>query len=274
MVSCSIPYKRSLIHYQKSGIGPRPLFCFHGYGESGDSFALLAPYLHETYTLIAIDLPFHGQTLWEEGLNCLPAEMLEIIDRIGNQEDLLPSRITIAGYSMGGRVALSLLEIIPEKIERLILLAPDGLKMNGWYWLATHTFLGNRLFRFTMAYPAWFLGSLRLLGRIKGVNQSIHKFAISYLEDRQMRNDLYDCWITMRAFKPSSKEIKRLIVKYKILVDLIYGRFDRMIRYEGGKVFSKGIESQCRLSILQAGHQLIHPKNLEPIISIFLSSPH
>ncbi len=224
--------------------------------------------------MIAIDLPFHGQTQWKEGLNCHPAEMLEIVDKIGSQEALLSSRITIAGYSMGGRVALSLLEIIPEKIERLILLAPDGLKMNGWYWLATQTLFGNRLFRFTMHYPAWFLGSLRLLGRIKGVNQSIHKFAISYLEDRQMREDLYARWTAMRAFKPSLKEIKGLVMKYKIFVDLIYGKFDRMIRYENGEVFSKGIEPQCRLRVLQTGHQLIHPKNLETLISIFLSSPY
>lgn len=274
VLSCSLPYKHSFVHYLKSGRGNSPLICFHGYGETADSFALLEPHLSETYTLISIDLPFHGQTRWNEGLNCDPGEMLDIVEKIGIQEGIPLAGITIAGYSMGGRVALSLVEIIPEKIERLILLAPDGLKMNAWYWLATQTWIGNRLFRFTMHHPAWFIDSLRLLNRINMVNQSIYKFAISYLEDKQMRADLYTRWTAMRAFKPSSKKIKALIMEHKIFVDLIYGKFDRMIRYERGEAFCKGIGSACRLTVLNAGHLLLHTRNLEPILSIFKSNPH
>jgi hypothetical protein len=45
---------------------------------------------------------------------------------------------------------------MPEQIEKLVLLAPDGLKVNFWYWLATQTWLGKNSFCFTMKHPGWF----------------------------------------------------------------------------------------------------------------------
>src|SRR5882757_6972898 len=154
------------IHYSRWGTGNKILLCFHGYGESADSFAFLGDALGNEFTILAIDLPFHGRTEWEEGLIFLPDDLLAFLEKITAGLAGAAGRWWLLGYSMGGRVALSLMEKIPEKIGRLVLVAPDGLKMNPWYWLATQNPAGRRLFRWTMRYPGWFFFVLKVAGKL------------------------------------------------------------------------------------------------------------
>ena len=78
-------------------------------------------------------------------------------------------------------------------------------------------------------------------------------------------------WTSLRKFRPSPSKIKELIIEHKITTDLVYGRFDRMIPFENGVAFSRGLESYCRLTVLPTGHQLLSPRNLDAIISAFYS---
>src|SRR5438477_13115821 len=89
-------------------------------------------------------------------------------------------KITLMGFSLGGRMALALYEKMSPSVERLVLLAPDGLKVNFWYWLSTQTWIGNRLFLFTMNHPSWFFSFLKGLNKLKLVNVSIFKFVNYY----------------------------------------------------------------------------------------------
>jgi pimeloyl-ACP methyl ester carboxylesterase len=97
-----ITYKNSKVHYCKFGSGCRLLFCFHGYGEEGNTFYPLEKRMGKDYTLIAVDLPFHGATLWHDGLLFTPQDLLEVLALI-TQEPGKP--FNLLGYSMGGRVA-------------------------------------------------------------------------------------------------------------------------------------------------------------------------
>ena len=95
--------------------------------------------------------------------------------------------LTLLGFSLGGRIAFSLYQAQPETIEKIILLAPDGLKVNFWYWLSTQTLIGNNLFAFTMKYPGWFLGFLKMANKLKLVNASIFKFVNYYIGNKEVR---------------------------------------------------------------------------------------
>ncbi len=264
-------FRSSRLHYYFGGAGPRLLFCFHGYGESAGSFAFLEAALGRDYTLIAIDMPFHGLTDWKEGLffdpRDLPALLEEAAARLPGREE----RWSLLGYSMGGRVALQLLEMIPDRIDKLVLLAPDGLQMNPWYWLATQTGPGNHLFRFTMAHPAWLFSFLRLGNALKCVNPGIYKFTTRYIDDSKVRQDLYTRWTTMRGFRPRLPVIRDIIRAQSTRVRLLYGRYDRIIRAERGERFRRGIESQCSLLLLPSGHQLLQAEHLEPLMTAILS---
>ncbi|MHA4810116.1 alpha/beta fold hydrolase [Flavitalea flava] len=258
----------SRIRYCSWGTGNKVLLCFHGYGESAESFTILEESLAPDFTVFAIDLPFHGGTDWKEGLYFDPETLVELVTKMVADHNGPAGGWHLLGYSMGGRVALDLLGKIPEKIEKLVLLAPDGLKVNGWYWLATQSRPGNWLFRKTMQYPGWFFFILRLADKLKFVNQSVYKFTIRYIGQRQVREELYQRWTTMRDFRPDIPSLRALIREKNIPVRLMYGRYDRIILWERGQKFIEGIEPFCELVILDCGHQLLERKNKDALVSL------
>jgi pimeloyl-ACP methyl ester carboxylesterase len=244
------------------------LLCIHGYGESAASFSFLGDQVEEDFTLLAIDLPHHGETAWEEGLYFTPDHLLEIIDMITKEQMISRENMYLMGYSLGGRIVLHLLQRLAEKTGRVLLLAPDGLRLNLWYWLATHNKAGNDLFRFTMRHPNWFFAMIRAGKLLNLGNQSVYKFVNQYLEDGSLREELYRRWTCLCKFRPDLKKIRRLIADHSIPVRLIYGRHDRIIRYERGEKFRHGIESSCTIMILPTGHQLLLDKYCETIVRL------
>jgi pimeloyl-ACP methyl ester carboxylesterase len=258
----------SRLHYSLWGTGDKLLLCFHGYGESAASFAFLEHRLGADFTILALDLPFHGHTEWNGPLFFDPQRLPALIGEIVATLPLIPDRWWLLGYSMGGRVALDLLEQIPEKIAKLVLLAPDGLKLNRWYRIATQNLTGNRAFRWTMRHPAYFFFLLKIAHKLNLANPGIYKFIENYIGDPQVRDELYKRWTVMRGFRPELPALRSIIRDQHIPVRLIYGRHDRIIHAEIGEKFRKGIEPWCTLHILDAGHQLLQPKYIAEIVAL------
>lgn len=265
-----LTYRNSVINYYRFGKGTKLIICFHGYGENATSFSFLEKY-SDQFSFIAIDLPFHGKTEWNEGLNFTPDNLAAIINRIihetSNKPQPINEKLTLLGFSLGGRAALSLYQFQPGSINSLVLLAPDGLKMNFWYWLSTQTWAGRKTFYFTMKHPEWFFILLKALNKLKLVNASIFKFVNSYIADKQIRILLYQRWVTLRKLKPRISLIKPHILNYKTIINLIYGKHDRIILSTRGEKFRDGIEAYCSLKIMESGHQVLQEKYAGEIVN-------
>ena len=264
MQSGFLHFKNSNLHYLRAGKGDEVLLCFHGYGESALHFSFVLKSLQQHQSGISIDLPFHGETDWKDK-ELMPGELHQIIQNILLKENLRPAAIKLVGFSMGGRMVLSLFEHSAENIKKLILLAPDGMKLNFWYWVATQSFVGKKLFKFTMYNPGWFLFMLKIGNKMRLINQSIYKFVTYYIHDRQVREDLYNRWMCLRKFKPDLKTVREKIEKNKIPVRLLYGKYDRIILTSPAKRFTEGLEN-TKIELLECGHQVLHEKNVEAIM--------
>ncbi|GAC1441370.1 MAG: hypothetical protein NVSMB63_08890 [Sediminibacterium sp.] len=256
MESNFLTYRSSRIHYTRFGRGTEWLFCFHGYGEDGSSFAVLEPLLGEDYTLIAIDMPFHGCTDWQEGLLFEPKTLVSLVHAIKPAA----AAMTLLGYSMGGRVAMQLLQTIPQEIKKMVLVAPDGLRRNGWQFFSTETWLGSLLFSYTMRHPVWMFGLLDLAGKLGLYDMSIIKFVHYYLDDPAQRSVLFRRWTTMRRFKPVAAKLRHIIKQRNIPAHLLYGCFDRVILAKHGIRLAKGLQSLVAVREITAGHQLLREK--------------
>jgi len=264
-----IPFGSSRVCFYRWGKGDKLLLCFHGYGETAASFAFLEEALGSEFTILAVDLPFHGGTEWRETLPFTAEQLLSILETLLAETAIPPETPWyLMGYSMGGRIALSLLAAVPERIARLVLLAPDGLRLNPWYWLATQTGPGRLLFRYTMYHPGWFFFVLRAGNALKLVNPSIYKFVSCYIDDRQVRENLYTRWTALRTFRPHIGAVKAIIRRRQLPVRILYGRFDRIILAKRGEEFRKGIEPYCQLTVLSAGHQLLQISHLPALLSL------
>ena len=266
----SIAYKNSIIDYCHYGSGDEILICLHGFGEDATSFSIFKNNISNRFTIIAINMPFHGATVWNQGLLFSPADLHEIIESLVKicKPQTADYKIYFLGYSMGGRLGLSYFQQYPQFVKSISLVAPDGLHKNNWYWFATQTTIGNRLFKFTMQQPQWFMGMVKLLGKIGLLNKSVAKFAAYYLDDETIRIALYKRWTTMRKFRPNLPLIKRLVAANKVPVKMLFGEHDRIILYQRGQNFQQGLDGLIEVKIIKAGHQLLQEKYVAAIVSL------
>jgi pimeloyl-ACP methyl ester carboxylesterase len=265
-----IAYKKSLINVLLFGTGHKWLICLHGYGENGYSFQPLEKKLGDEYTLVAIDLPFHGETEWSEGLLMTSNDLINILSTIIQQNENIkdkPSKFSMLAFSLGGRVAMHLLQSTPAQIERMVLIAPDGLHKNFWYWLGTQTSLGNKLFAYTMRKPYWFFTLTGFAHKVRLLNKSIIRFIHYYLDDKTERLLLYQRWTTMRSFKPNPNTITHAINNYQIPVRFLFGSYDRIILSKRSNFFKNS--KHVKITIINAGHQLLKEKFAEDIALLF-----
>lgn len=105
--------------------GKTSCILLHGWGQSGNHMHLLGELLADKYTVHILTLPGFGES-------APPASVWSAEDYAYWLNDYLEEKkiasCLVAGHSFGGKVALSFAYLFPEKIERLILLAPSGLK--------------------------------------------------------------------------------------------------------------------------------------------------
>lgn len=267
--SLPLTYKNSVIHYYIFGSGPEILLCFHGYGSNGSRFALLEEKLRSAYTIIAIDFPLHGSTQWLEGLSFSPEDLQNIIDAILatiSGQVRSTSCFSVIAYSMGGRVALALLERIPERIQKMVLVAPDGLYFNFWYHISTQTRAGSSLFRYSMREPYIIFNMIAVARKLRLLNSNLLRMINFYVQDENERKLLYKRWMTMRNFKPNLSVVKKILDKKHIPVEVFFGQHDGIIISHKGMALQKC--SSVKIKVLNTGHQLLKPRYIPEIISL------
>jgi len=269
-----LSYKNSKVSYYRFGSGPKQVVCFHGYGEEARLYNFLEKYGCEQFTFYSIDLPFHGQTKWNEGLNFSPTDLHQIVRTIlleaNETRKTRNEKLVLMGFSLGGRIALSFYQAQPESVEKIILLAPDGLIVNFWYWFSTQTWIGNKIFSFSMKYPGWFFAFLTLLNKLGLVNASVFKFVNYYIGNKEARQILYQRWTGLRKLKPNLQRIKNLIRQQQTQTRLVYGKYDRIILPVRGEKFQKGIEEFCTVTVIASGHQVLHENHVDGILTALL----
>lgn len=262
-----LPYKKSRIHYRQWGHQGPLLVCLHGYGETAQSFVALAEVLCNRYQIIAPDLPHHGLSRWNENTLVNTEDLLQIIQLFTGDENF-----ALLGYSMGGRMALQLYQLIPEQITRLFLLAPDGLTVNTWYWLATQNKMGNQLFKHFMKQPGLFFMGIELMKKLGWINKGSYNYAMQFLKQEPLRTQLYNIWTAYKNIKPNLRQIRRFINRYQTTTRLIYGKHDYIIKNSTAKNITKSCEDFCTVHILPCGHRLLQEKNVAAIADIITHS--
>lgn len=94
---------------------PGELVLLHGFTQTGRSWEPVLAELGERYRAFAPDLPGHGAMTERR-----PADPAGCVAYL---RALRTRRFTLAGYSMGGRVALRAALDLPDRIERLVLVS-------------------------------------------------------------------------------------------------------------------------------------------------------
>jgi pimeloyl-ACP methyl ester carboxylesterase len=245
-------YKGTKLHFTKSGNGRKILLAFHGFGQDHHAFVGLSKKLAEDFTVFAFDMFFHGKSEWNKREEPLEKSfwkglLLEFLKQ--HQID----RFSLLGFSMGGKFVLSSLEAFPEKIDRIFLLAPDGIKTNAWYSLATYPLALRSLFKSMILKPKRFQFIATLAHKIGIIDKSVLRFTESQMNTEAKRQCVYFSWVVFRHLKFKMSMIAHLINSNNIDLTVIVGKYDIIITTKNMDQLLKKLPKHT-LEILDVGH--------------------
>ena len=219
-------------------------------------FAILEEVLGKQYTLVAVDLPFHGQTEWNDQ-TFTKSDLESIIDTIRESEG--KTRFNLMGFSFGARLLLATLPEYHALLDRLILLAPDGIGTKGMS-MAVRTPMPVRRFLFKwLQRPDWFLKLVRFGHRLRVIPPVIVNFLVFNLPRADRFNRTFGCWFALNSFYLRRRRIRGYLQQSAIPVDIFYGTKDEMVRYKSLKKLAAALP-KSRLIQLDAGHRVVSEK--------------
>lgn len=239
----------AFLNYTKRGSGPKALLLFHGYGQDQGVFE---KYLIEGYTFYSVDLFFHGKSIWDKGAQPLEkGQWKELISKVLIENNI--TNFSVLGFSMGGKFAIATLEVFPDLVDEIILLAPDGIKTSYWYSLATYPVALRNVFRSMVGNHKRFLRIASVSKRLGLIDKGVLRFVETQMDSEEKRKRVYYSWVVFRHLKFDIGKIARLINERKIRVQLFVGRHDKIITAKNMANFTSRIQ-HSHFEILEAGH--------------------
>ncbi|HYG39684.1 MAG TPA: alpha/beta hydrolase [Cytophagales bacterium] len=244
-------YKNVTICYSIWGSGSKSILTFHGFGQTKASFRPFEK-VFEEYTFYNFDLFFHGKSLWNEQAPYLTKEFWGALISAFLTEHHIRS-FSLVGYSMGGKFVLAILEKFPDQIERIILIAPDGIKTSFWYSLATYPYWIRVLFKKTIHDPLLFKRFVRLIRAFRLVDKSLLKFAETQMDTEEKRARVYFSWVVFRALKFDMDIISSFLNRHQIILEVFLGKYDKMITEKNLQDLLNKV-TNFKMNILETGH--------------------
>lgn len=252
-----ISHADSTLHYFVAGSGPEALVAFHGFGQDHHAFDHWVKTLSGRYTFYFFDLYFHGSSTWNDSSRSLTARLWAEIFALFLQQQTI-ERLTVAGFSLGGKFALATLLAFPERISRLVLIAPDGITTNFWYTLATYPWLLRKLFNGMIRNEKLFRQLTTTAVRLGLIDKWLSRFAESQMDTEEKRRRAYNSWVTYRHLTVAIDTVVARIRSFDIPLTIFTGRYDRVIPTRSVASLSKHFPASS-VAELNVGHnQLIH----------------
>jgi len=251
-VDQSIQFEHAVLHYHVSGKGLKPLLVFHGFGQDHQTFSELFEKISNQYTIYSFDIFFHGKSDW--GLSEKPLEKnfwKKLLSVFLNQNKI--DRFSVLGFSMGGKFALASLEVFPEKLESIFLVAADGVRISPWYKLATSTGAMRALLKSMILKPQRFQLIASLALKLGFIDKGILRFVESQMNTQEKREQVYFSWVVFRLLKFDMNLIASLINSNNIGLTIIVGRYDKLITAKSMERLLKKVKKH-KFEILETGH--------------------
>lgn len=259
-----IPIGKNTLAYTTYGSGSKIMIAIHGFGQSKAHWSFLKDHWSDT-TIIAIDLPQHKDSVWQDVALTL-AHLQTLILALKKRFHF--HHFSLIGFSMGGRVCLNIVQLFPEMIQHLILLAPDGLQHNFWYNLATRKAIGKRVFRYVTVQPKWILQAFDHLHSINMLKESNYKYFKEQFGNRQHRVQLYKVWNVLSELKNDIAATIKILNETPIKVQVIVGQHDHIIPVKHAYQFKQKVP-KTQLTILKKGHRILN-KSILPYLNTTL----
>jgi pimeloyl-ACP methyl ester carboxylesterase len=235
------------------------MLAFHGMGRSADDFKIFEDSLGKRYTIVAINLFFHGNSKYPVNRifhnQIRKDEFVALIEKL--LSDLNINRFSLMGYSLGGRFVLSLVQFLDKRIDRIILIAPDGLKRSLYNDITTNTLIGKNFVKWMVKYPEAFFGTVDALHKYRLISNKVKKVIHIHFENHERRVLMRNALSSFKHINPNLRKVARNINKSTIELVMIFGKYDFIIPVKLGELFLKKIKANKKLHLINSSHNIL-----------------
>jgi pimeloyl-ACP methyl ester carboxylesterase len=273
--------------YLAFDVGPKgtapekAIIALHGFARPCEDHLVWKEVWPEPRRMISIHLAHHGRSaprsksLSEDA--ALPPDLfLQALQEIAVQEGCHSDGMDLIGYSIGGRIAMSLLVLSPTQWERVVLLAPDGLKKALFYDLTVHTIWGRWLWMTLDRHADRVNGSIHWLSQRKLLPKHLAQFALFHTETHEMRMMVWKGWRAHRLFWPSLKDLARAMESGPADgMHLFFGERDKVIPPSNAMALKKRVNNRLNhvnFHVLPSGHAMLREDAIKQLIQRIFES--
>jgi pimeloyl-ACP methyl ester carboxylesterase len=249
----SFSYKNNSISYLRFGTGKPLLFCFHGFGDRAVIWYNLEKKLGHQFTLIAFDLPFHGQTLWQ-GKTMQMTDFQFIINELLKIENA--KKFSLAGFSFGVRIVQRLLFSHAEQIDNILLFAPDGMGTKGLTNATLLPIFARRAVCFLLKKPNKIIRFVNWLHEKKWVGQPVYWFFSQNISNAQRRERIFFYWLSLDDFEVKLSLFKEKLQETQVPTQIFLGKNDEITPLSIGTYLTADAPN-VQLHIVESGHQVM-----------------
>lgn len=264
------------IAYTVAGHGPA-LLLIHGLGGNRHTWHHLIDELAATHTVIAPDLPGHGDSdppAGDYSLGAHASVLRDLLLSLGHR------RFSAVGHSLGGGIALQTAYQFPERVGRLILVSSGGFGPEVSYALRAVTLPGAQaVLTGLSALPAAVLNRVLAAapGAISGTDAREMAEVVSGLRGKKQRTAFIRtarCVIDWRGQAVSAQRHSHLLSGVPLF--MAWGSEDTTIPPHHHRSFAARVSGAVTLEIPGAGHypHETHSAELVAAMRQFLKTTH
>lgn len=247
----------------KIGEGPRLMLGLHGFAQTADYFQYFAPDFFRHFTLYAIDLPFHGKTIWQH-YTYDQTDVLEWVQLILQKEN--EQKCYLIGHSLGARIWLSCLPQLQSRITAACLLAPDGLVTKHMSLPELMPTWGRRVLARGLKNPGWLLRMANWLHQQKMLSAFSNKYLQYHFKSKERQARLLKTWQALGNFNVNLNVLRKsLALNSQMNLSVILGEDDPLIPADQFQKVAKTIP-EMEVIMLPYGHQLINKEVVKTLI--------
>jgi len=237
------------LHVRDTGPRTAPaLILLHGFGSSLHTWEPWARSLDSTYRVIRLDLPGGGLSAPDPTGDYTDTRSMQLLATL--MDSLGIQRATFIGNSMGGRIAWTFAARYPERVDKLVLISPDGFASPG----------------FEYGKAAVVPASLSLMRYVLPKAMLRMSLEPAYADTRTMTDSLADRYYDL-MLAPGAREAMLQRMRQTILTDpvpilrqiqastlLLWGKQDAMIPFSNAADYLEALPHATLVPLPNVGH--------------------
>ena len=248
------------LHVRDSGPKSAPaVIHLHRFGASLQTWDAWVPGLAEDHRVLRFDLPGSGLSAPDPGADYTDARsmavLLALMDRLGI------ARASVVGHSIGGRIAWTFAAEHAQRVDKLVLVAPDGFASPGFeYGKAPEVPAALKLMRHALPRPL-----LRMSLAPAYADPGVLTDALATRYHDLMLAPGARAALLERMAQTVLVDPRPILQRIKAPTLLLWGDRDAMIPFANSADYLKSIADVRRVAVPGAGHL---PQEEAPALSL------